>query len=251
VAIADGIQATSTYGANAALPALFLKEFPAWFSGFAFAAIAIGAVVPAAIMSIASANLFTRNIYREYFRPDCTDREESNVAKMSSLVVKIGALIFIVVLPNKLAINFQLLGGIWIIQTLPPVFLGLYTHWFHRRALLIGLIAGLIAGTWMCFTNNLASVYPITFGPVVIPTYIAVAALLINVIICVVLTPIFRSIGISAGEDATRPNDYEARPVLGSQKPTDRTPPPQPSPPQRPAVPSQAQPHFETQQPVR
>ncbi len=41
-------------------------------SGFAFAAIGIGALVPAAIMSIAAANLFTRNIYREFINPDCT-----------------------------------------------------------------------------------------------------------------------------------------------------------------------------------
>ncbi len=43
--------------------------FPSWFAGVAFAAIAIGALVPAAIMSIAAANLFTRNIYREFFKP--------------------------------------------------------------------------------------------------------------------------------------------------------------------------------------
>lgn len=250
VAIADGIQANSTYGTNAALPALFLKEFPSWFAGFAFAAIAIGALVPAAIMSIASANLFTRNIYREYFRPDCTEREESNVAKTASLAVKIGALIFIVVLPNKLAINFQLLGGIWMIQTLPPVFLGLYTHWFHRRALLVGLIGGLITGTWMFFTNNLASVYPIAFGPVVIPTYIAVIGLLINLMLCAVLTLLFRSFDVSAGEDATRPNDYEARPVPGSRMSADRTPRQQPLQPQRPVVSDQAEPRFEAQQPV-
>ncbi len=248
VAIADGIKASTTYGTNAALPALLLKEFPAWFAGFSFAAIAIGALVPAAIMSIASANLFTRNIYREYFRPDCTEREESSVAKTASLVVKIGALVFILVLPSKLAINYQLLSNIWVIQILPPVFLGLYTHWFHRRALLIGLLGGLIAGTWMFFTNNLGSVYPIAFGPVVIPTYIAVAALLINLILCVVLTPIFSSIGVSAGEDATRPNDYEARPVPGSRLPADRIPQQQPL---RPAVSAQTEPHFEAPQPVR
>ena len=34
--------------------------FPDWFVGVAFAAIAIGALVPAAVMSIAAANLFTR-----------------------------------------------------------------------------------------------------------------------------------------------------------------------------------------------
>ena len=253
VAIADGIQPSSTYGANAALPALLLKEFPSWFSGFAFAAIAIGALAPAAIMSIASANLFTRNIYREYFRPGCTEREESSVAKTSSLVVKIGALIFILVLPSTLAINFQLLSNIWVIQTLPPVFLGLYTHWFHRRALLIGLIGGLLSGTWMFFSNNLASVYPVSFGPVVIPTYIAVAALIINVILCVVLTPILNSFGIPAGEDATTANDYQARPVINSRFSSSRQagrsePPVQPT---RQTMPSQNLPNFESQLPMR
>ncbi len=40
--------------------------------GVGFAAIVIGALVPAAIMSIAAANLFTRNIYMEFLRPDAT-----------------------------------------------------------------------------------------------------------------------------------------------------------------------------------
>src|SRR3954454_22275586 len=49
-----------------AVPDLFLKYFPSWFEGFAFAAIAIGALVPAAVMSIAAANFFPRNMWREY-----------------------------------------------------------------------------------------------------------------------------------------------------------------------------------------
>ena len=48
------------------IPQLFEDSFPSWFAGVAFAAVAIGALVPAAIMSIAAANLFTRNIYREW-----------------------------------------------------------------------------------------------------------------------------------------------------------------------------------------
>ncbi len=89
------------YGTNFAVPALFLYAFPPWFVGFSFAAIAIGALVPAAIMSIAAANLFTRNVYREYLRPRCSGREESTVAKLVSLAVKFGALAFIVFLPQK------------------------------------------------------------------------------------------------------------------------------------------------------
>src|ERR1700731_111332 len=39
------------FGNNFAVPALFLHAFPAWFVGIAFAAVGIGALVPAAIMS--------------------------------------------------------------------------------------------------------------------------------------------------------------------------------------------------------
>ena len=53
------------FGNNFAVPALYLHMFPSWFVGVAFAAIGIGALVPAAIMSIAAANLYTRNIHRD------------------------------------------------------------------------------------------------------------------------------------------------------------------------------------------
>src|SRR5437763_1744324 len=122
--------------------AVIIKEFPEWFAGFGFAAIAIGALVPAAIMSIAASNLFTRNIYCAYLRPDATAREEAATAKLVSLLVKIGALAFIIFLPVPQAINFQLLGGVWILQTFPAIVFGPYTRWLHRRALLIGWAAG-------------------------------------------------------------------------------------------------------------
>ncbi len=219
MAIAAGIKPSPIYKANIALPALFAQMFPPWFAGFSFAAIAIGALTPAAIMSIAAANLFTRNIYKEYFRPTCTEREESRVAKTASLVIKLGALAFILLLPTTDAINFQLLGGIWIIQTLPVVFLGLYTNWFHRLALAIGLIGGLITGTWMVVIQNFgSSVYTISIAGLRIPIYAAVSALVVNLVFCVVLTLLFRALGISAGKDATRPADFEANPVLGSRK---------------------------------
>ena len=218
MAIAAGIKASPIYKANIALPALFAQMFPSWFAGFSFAAIAIGALTPAAIMSIAASNLFTRNIYKEYFRPTCPEREESSVAKTVSLIIKLGALAFILLLPTTDVINFQLLGGIWIIQTLPAVFLGLYTSWFHRYALAIGLVGGLVAGTWMVVIQNfVSSVYTISFAGLHIPAYAAVSALIVNLLCCTVLTLLFRTLGISAGRDATRPADFEANPVLSAQ----------------------------------
>src|SRR5579863_7095735 len=113
------------YGNNFAVPALMLKYFPAWFVGVMFAAIAIGALVPAAIMSIAAANLYSRNIYKEYLRPQATPQDEARMAKLVSLIVKLGALAFILFTKPQYAINLQLLGGVWIIQTFPTVVVGL------------------------------------------------------------------------------------------------------------------------------
>src|SRR5258708_25061633 len=82
------------FGNNFAVPALLLLSFPSWFVGIAFAAIGIGALVPAAIMSIAAANLYTRNIHREFFNKKPTDRQEAQIAKRMSLIVKFGPLVF-------------------------------------------------------------------------------------------------------------------------------------------------------------
>src|SRR3984957_20937180 len=168
MAIAVGVQAMpefadgfKRYSNNFSVPALFLAMFPSWFVGVAFAAIAIGALVPAAIMSIATANTFTRNIYREFIHPACTDAEESQMAKVVSLVIKAGALVFIFAIPFQFALYLQLLGGVWIIQTMPAVILGLYTRLFNGWALLIGWAVGLALGTGMAASVNFAPVYPL------------------------------------------------------------------------------------------
>src|SRR6202043_3875751 len=150
------------FGNNFAVPALFLHSFPSWFVGIAFAAIGIGALVPAAIMSIAAANLYTRNIHREFINKNPTDKQEAQMAKWVSLIVKVGALVFILFVPTKYAIQLQLLGGIWIIQTLPSVMLGVYTRCFNSWALLVGWAVGTVVGTAMAVTANLAPAYPLT-----------------------------------------------------------------------------------------
>ena len=143
VAIAAGVKVANP---QQSVPQLFENEFPPWFAGVAFAAIVIGALVPAAIMSIAAANLWTRNIYRAYINRDATHKQEAQQAKLVSLLVKFGALVFVLALSKDFAINLQLLGGVWILQTLPAIVVGLYTRWFHRWALLAGWAAGMALG---------------------------------------------------------------------------------------------------------
>jgi SSS family solute:Na+ symporter len=183
---ADGFK---RYGANFAVPALALAVFPPWFAGVAFAAIAIGALVPASIMSIAVANIYSRDVYREFLNRNCTDAEETRMAKLASAIVKVGALAFILFLPLTYAVQLQLLGGVWIIQTLPAVLSALYTRFFNGWALLAGWAAGVAAATWMAAQLNFtAAIYPITVGGFTFPCYIALPSLLLNIAVAAVLS---------------------------------------------------------------
>jgi solute:Na+ symporter, SSS family len=179
------------YGPNYAVPALFLESFDSWFVGTAFAT-SPSAMVPAAIMSIACANLFTRNVYKEFLSPDCSQAQEANTAKIVSLIVKVGAVVFILALPQDYAIQLQLLGGIWIIQLLPAILLGLYTRWRNASALLVGWAAGLAIGTYMAATQGFAtSVYPLSVLGVTLPGYAALYSVLVNFLLAIALMPIF------------------------------------------------------------
>ena len=198
------------------VPLLFEHMFPSWFAGVADSAIVIGALVPAAIMSIAAANLFTRNIYKELFRPNATPVQETRVARLASLLMKVGALGFALELNKTFSINLQLLGGIWILQTFPAIVIGLYTRWFHRAALIIGWAVGMVYGSIQAYRTpgggqaHFGSSAAPVFGQT---TYIAISALILNVVVAAVLTLIFRKLGLQDGYDATRPADYSADPV--------------------------------------
>jgi len=198
------------YKSNFAIPALILHSFPGWFVGVAFAAIAIGGLVPAAIMSIAASNLFTRNVYRQFIRPDCTPKQEAQNAKIMSLVVKFGALVFIIFLPLQYAIQLQLLGGIWISQTIPAVIVGLYTRWFNPWALLAGWACGLVSGTWMAASLNFQSaVFPLAIDGFTVPGYAALYALAINFAVSVVLSLLLNRNQANRGTDQTVAADYQ------------------------------------------
>jgi len=195
---------------NYAVPALLIHSFPPWFVGVGFAAIAIGALVPAAIMSIAAANLYTRNIHREFINPNPTDRQEAQMAKWVSLIVKVGALAFILFVPTQFAIQLQLLGGIWIIQTLPAVMLGTYTRWFNPWALLIGWAAGTLAGTAMAVHVGLKPTFPLALAGYTFPGYSAFYTVVLNLLLAAALTPLCNARGAEPAIDHTVPADYHA-----------------------------------------
>jgi SSS family solute:Na+ symporter len=172
---------------NDVVPALFNALFPSWFSGFAFSAIAIGALVPAAVMSIGAANLFTRNFWKPYVNPDVTHAGEEKVAKVVSLVVKLGALAFVLFAPTKFALDLQLLGGVWILQTFPSLVFGTFWRWFRAPALFAGWVVGMVVGTWLAFSDGVKPVHTFLFGAGSFSLYTGLVALVCNVVVCAVL----------------------------------------------------------------
>ena len=167
-------------------------------------------------MSIAAANTFTRNIYKEWINPDATIQQEAKVSKIASLVVKAFALIFVLTMDKQNAINLQLLGGIWILQTLPV----------HRVQPLHAVVPPVGAARRLGGRHDLRHGRGVGTSPArrrrtsvarspPIPVsgqmgYIAVTAFVLNVVVAAILTLILRAAKAPAGVDSTQPADYFA-----------------------------------------
>jgi solute:Na+ symporter, SSS family len=134
-------------------------------------------------------------------------------------VVKFVALVFVLTMDKQNAINFQLLGGIWILQTFPAIVFGLYTRWFHRWALIAGWAVGMLYGTVAAYnvvkptlgggTQHFAG--SVALIPVLAQLgYIALTAFTINVIVATVATFVLRALKTPAGTDTTIKGDYFA-----------------------------------------
>jgi SSS family solute:Na+ symporter len=236
MAIAAGVQPIGD-DPNTIVPVLYDNQFPDWFAGIAFGAIAIGALVPAAIMAIAASNLFARNVYKEYLKRDATPEQEARAARLTSLVVKAGALLVVLSLDPQFSIDLQLIGGVIILQTLPPIVLGLWRTFVHRWALLAGWAVGLLSGLWMLYdTPNPATghehfggaQYALSnlpfFGDTTVTAYTGLIALALNLAVVVVGSLLLRALGAPAGEDVTRPEDYEAERGEDELEPLPATP---------------------------
>jgi solute:Na+ symporter, SSS family len=231
VAIAAGTKpitnnATGRPDGNTIIPELFNGQFPSWFAGIAFAAIGIGALVPAAIMSIAAANLWTRNVYKEYIRKGASPKEEAKQAKLASLVVKFGAVLFIIVIDPQYAIDLQLIGGVIILQTLPAVAIALYTRWLHRWALVAGWVVGMAWGMYLLYQipnpasgrlhfggsalalDKLSILGWQPFAGSTVQIYVGFVALVANLLVAIVVTLVIRRLKVREGTDETTAADY-------------------------------------------
>ncbi|XVV00702.1 sodium:solute symporter family protein [Actinosynnema sp. CA-248983] len=170
--------------AELAVPMLVERLMPGWAAGLVFGALAIGALVPASIMSVAAAMLFTRNVYVEYVNPHTTPKAQNGIARAVSLLVKFGALSFAVLLPAQDTINLQLLGGVWVLQTFAAVALGPVGRLLSAPGLLAGWAVGMLSGTLLVTSGGFSAVVVIGGFQV----YAAVVALAANLVVALVVS---------------------------------------------------------------
>lgn len=174
---------------------------PGPLAGLVFGAITVGALIPAAVMSIAAATGFVRNVYVEYFQPTATPKRQVRIAKVVSLTAKVGAVAFVFGLRDQDAINLQLLGGVWILQIFPAVAVGLFTGRLHPRALLAGWGVGMATGTFLVVREGFSSIVLLGGGSLEI--YAGLLALLLNLTVAVLGTTVLERLGVPRGADAT------------------------------------------------
>jgi SSS family solute:Na+ symporter len=138
---------------------------------------------------------------------------------VASLVVKVGALAFIIFLDPQFSIDLQLMGGVMILQTLPAVALGLYTRWFHRGALVAGWAVGMATGFWMLYLTPNAAGTRAHFGgsnfalshlgfDTKVTLYTGFIAVVVNLVVAVLATLLLRMTKTPDGVDATVEDDY-------------------------------------------
>jgi SSS family solute:Na+ symporter len=148
------------------------------------------------------------------------------VSQWTSLVMKFGAAAVLLILPVQFSTDFQSIGAVIVLQTLPAVFFGLMTGWFHRGALIAGMLIGLGYGLYMLYNTpqysaDLRSVIRPHFGGSLWPlakwgihtagsVYIGLAALVLNLIIVVAGTLVLRVLRVPSGVDHTRSEHYTA-----------------------------------------
>ncbi|MBV1833327.1 sodium:solute symporter family protein [Novacetimonas pomaceti] len=180
-----------TSSSSQVVPQLFLAIFPSWFAGFCFAAIAIGALVPASVMAIGAANLIMHNILPSH-------KNSASGARIAGFGIKVGALLCVLFLNAKFAIDLQLLGGVIILQTFPALVMGLLPLRMPAPALLLGWVIGSVSGLWLCWMDGLKPLHSVGSGGFSVAISTGLLALGINIVVTLGCSLMMRALFPSA-----------------------------------------------------
>lgn len=158
-----------------ALLTVVRQTFPPWFLGVIGGAGALTAMVPAAILILTAATLFAKNLYRPLFSPAMTDDRVARLARV--MVVLLGAASLALAIHGSSTIVSLLLTAYSVMtQCFPGVVLGLYWRRATGRAVLVGMIVGVLTAV-VLMSAHLDPVFGLNAGFV---------ALCINLVVTII-----------------------------------------------------------------
>jgi len=128
---------------NMAIPMMLYKTFGPYLTAFFGGIIILASMVPASIMALSSANLFTKNIYKNIINDDISDHSQETMSKVAVGFVIVLALCLSIIINPMLIIKLQLIGGMIILQLFPLIFLPLFTNRVSKTPALISVVSGL------------------------------------------------------------------------------------------------------------
>lgn len=138
---------------NTVTPMVFGALFPHWFTGVAFATLAMAAISPATMLAMAGGALFARTLC-----PGLSPTGQVKAAKAASVSLELAGALLLLGPPFLPAVG-QFFGNIWGLQTAPALLAGLYTSRLTGRGLLAGLVSGVAVSTWLGLTGGVMTVF--------------------------------------------------------------------------------------------
>ena len=188
---AAGLKVTSN---NDVVPALFKTLFPSWFAGFAFAAIAIGALVPAAVMSHRRGQPVHAQFLEGLRQPERhaggrgAGRQDHLHAGQGRRAARHPA--------HADAVRPRSAAARRPVDPADPAGAGLrpLSDWFSRTALLAGWAVGLAGGSWLAWSDGLKPLHGIDFGDAKVAIYTGLLALALNIVVAVVVNLVLKGL---------------------------------------------------------
>ncbi len=187
-----------------AFPSVLTTFFPPTFVIITFAAIIIGAMIPAAIQSLSAANLITRNIYLEYFNKNAPEKRQVLVGRIFVFVIILLSLIWVLI-PAASGLIFYMLtmSYAFLLQTLPAIILSMYMPKLDKYSVGAGWFAGMSFVIYGLFTVNFASSLLPNLGY----TYVGFDGLIINLAVLAIVHVIVRLMKVEV-KSGIKPQEF-------------------------------------------
>lgn len=136
-----------------ALLTVVRQSFPPWVLGFIGGAGALTAIVPASILLLTSATLFSKNFIRPLFAENMADHQIARLARVIVVMLSIVCL-YLAVSSSASLVSLLLLGYAGVTQFFPGVVLGLFWQRASAQGVFWGILTGETTAAFLILTNR-------------------------------------------------------------------------------------------------